>query len=121
MRKIFGYIIAVIIVASLFAAMAYQGIRTRNFEKQLFSAARSGDQKEIGYLISHRTPLNIVDERGYTPLLVAVSGAKYFAAEALFRGGALRNIKTPDGKSVVDLTLESTAPVVKKAKMLCNT
>lgn len=57
-------------------------------EKQLFESVRRTDLKNIEKLILQKVNVNIMDERGYTPLMYAVEKRKFSSTQILLNAGA---------------------------------
>lgn len=57
-------------------------------EKQLFESVRRTDLKNLEQLISQKVNVNIIDERGYTPLMYAVEKGKFSSTQILLNAGA---------------------------------
>lgn len=56
--------------------------------KELIDAARSGDIENINRLVVAGAQLNVKDQKGYTPLIIATYNGQLEATKALIAAGA---------------------------------
>lgn len=80
-------------------------LKNRILQNLLFQAAKTGDAFAIIDAIKRNAPLNIQNDQGYTPLIVAVMNGHQAAVEALVVAGALVSIKDNAGKTALDYAL----------------
>ncbi len=76
--------------------------------KDLFNIARNKDLEieEILYIIDKAVDLNVRDEHGYTPLMVASMNQNFIAAEALLDMGADIEVKTITGQTALTIAFQ---------------
>ena len=74
----------------------------------LIALIKANDEKGTGLLLKHGTDPNVVNDRGETPLFLAVKAAKLDLIAALIEAGADPNVITPGGQPVVSYMIKRT-------------
>ena len=80
--------------------------------KQLFSAAKQGDGKEIQRITKRGANVNVLTNHGSTPLHFAISES---AVDALVSGGALINIRNQAGDTPLHVAIKNRRESAIKA------
>lgn len=68
--------------------IAVFSVSAGELEDQLFAVSKSGDTKQIKALLSKGADINLPDENGLTPLIVAASEGKFDAVKLLLENEA---------------------------------
>jgi len=72
----------------------------------LHYAAEKGDLDMINFLLEKNADINLQDEMGYTPLMIADEHDKKEAIEFLLEKGANRQVEDNEGKNVIIFAIE---------------
>lgn len=71
------------------------------FSQGIFDAARNNDTIAIQHYIQEALPLDTVDEKGYSPLILACYNENIKAARLLLAAGANPNVQDKSGNSAL--------------------
>lgn len=82
-------------------------VKNKILQKILFQAATNGNHLAIIDAIKRNVQLNIQDNQGFTPLMIAVVYGHHNVVEALLAAGAELYIKNNVGKTALDYALET--------------
>jgi uncharacterized protein len=71
------------------------------FAQDIYNAARENNLSDLQEYIKSKKDLNVPDERGYTPLILAVYNGSFDAARVLIENGADVNASDPNGNTAL--------------------
>ncbi|KAF8788729.1 Poly [ADP-ribose] polymerase tankyrase like protein [Argiope bruennichi] len=87
-----------------------------SYALHLGTKCKSGRVIEV--LLAHKPPLNVFDEEGQSPLILAIKGENTEAVEALVKAGANVNLKSNDKNKISPLLLAAQNPNLGKIVQL---